>query len=86
MTLPIKTRGWVEVIEGWGREIAPLRHEVRFQVYDWSEDKSSGAMVAEFATRKEAVAFAVNWSATYGRRLQSAEISHFPMKLKGGDA
>jgi hypothetical protein len=81
MTLPAQKRGWVEIIEGEGREIAPFRHEVRFQVYDWTESKDAGAMVADFATRQEAVAFAVDWSVTHGRRLQSADV--FPFRHNG---
>lgn len=86
MTATTAKRGWVEIYEGWGREIAPFRHEPRFHVHDWSEDKDSGALVGDFATRPEAVAFAVNWAVTHGRKLQSAEVSHFPVRLKGGDA
>lgn len=77
MTLPAQKRGWVEIIECEGREIAPFRHEVRFQVYDWSESMDSGAMVGDFATRQEAVACAVDWAVTHGRRLQSAGIFPF---------
>ena len=34
-------------------------------------------MVADFATRQEAVAFAVDWSVTHGRRLESADVFSF---------
>lgn len=34
-------------------------------------------MVADFATRQEAVAFALDWAVTHGRRLQSAGVFPF---------
>jgi hypothetical protein len=67
----------VEIIEGEYREIALFRHEVRFQVYYQTESKDAGAMVADFATRQEAVAFALDWAVTHGRRLQSAGVFPF---------
>lgn len=79
-------RGWVEVCQGWGKEIAPFQFEERFQVYDWTERKDAGAMVGDFATRSDAVAFAVNWAVTHGRKLQTAELFHLPMTLKSGAA
>lgn len=82
MTLNGEKRGWVEVVEGWGRETVPFQYEPRFQVYDWTEDKGAGTMVADFAARSEAIAFAVNWAVTHGRKLQAAEVSNFPMELK----
>jgi len=72
--------GWVEIYEG------PADKALRFWVYDWTEAKDSGALVGDFATRADAVAFAVNWAVTHGRKLQSAEVSHFPLRLKGGVA
>ena len=67
----------MEIIEGEYREIALFRHEVRFQVYQQTESKDAGAMVADFATRQEAVAFALDWAVTHGRRLQSAGVFPF---------
>lgn len=86
MMVATKKRGWVEVTEGWGREIHPFCHEPRFHVYDWTEHKDSGALVVDFATRQEAVAFAVNWAVLHDRKLQTAEVSHFPIARKGGAA
>lgn len=83
---PPKKRGWVEIMEGWGHEIRPRCYEPRFHVYDWTEHKDSGALVGDFATRREALAFAVNWAVLYGRKLQTAEVSHFPIVRKGDAA
>lgn len=67
-------RGWVDIYPS----------ATGFQVYDWTEHHDSGALVGDFATRREALAFAVNWSVTHGRKLQTAEVYHFPVRPKGG--
>lgn len=82
MKAPVQDRGWVDIGEGYGCKMMSLCPQFRFQVYDWTESKDAGVIVGDFATRGEALAFAVNWAVTHGRRLQTTEISHLPMELK----
>lgn len=72
-----KLRGWVDIME-FPSEGASFGKGEFFQVYDWSEHHDSGAIVGEFDTRPEAVAFAHDWADRNGRKLSSATVISFP--------
>ena len=72
--------GWVDISEGWGREIRPFCYEEVFHVYDWSEQRDSGALVGEFKTRSAAICFADDWTKRHGRKLSTAKVIPFPVR------
>ena len=77
-------RGYVEVREGWGEEIAPYRYLTVYYVYDWSRHRDSAAIVGSFDTRPKAIAFATEWAEAHERDLATAEV--IPLRRESGAA
>ena len=61
----------VEVLSDWDGGHHP------FAVYTWSPSGDSGALLASFATRRQAVRYAVRFARKHGMEMQSAEILPF---------
>lgn len=83
MTAAIRTKGLVDIQEGWGEETGFMCYRAVFHVYDWSEHGDAGAIVGEFETRKEAITFAHQWAEEHGRNLAEADVLPLPSPTEG---